>query len=46
MAGFAHSIISTINRNTVYLENTSNFVNYNNNSSINKLINDSSSSPL
>lgn len=46
IGGFGHSIISTINRNTVSLQSSSNFVNNNVNSSINKLVDDSSLSSL
>ena len=42
MGVFAHSIVSTINRNTIYSQNTPNHVNNNTTSSINKLIDDSS----
>lgn len=35
MGGFVHSIVSTINRNTIYSQNTPNYVNNNTNSSIN-----------
>lgn len=46
MAGFGHSIVSTINRNTISSENSSNFVNNSINPNVNKFIDDSSFSPL